>query len=478
MPLNTQLNTVFTAYTTLGGYLKDPANIATDFSSAKAKDIPEALNTLLQNLIAEYKALDAIKSFDLETAKNKILESHDECVRERMGIEAAQAAEDILQAASVAAQIALVAVSWTVFGAIGLGVVALATEVAAEGAEVGVKALENTITQSISDMGVKAYNDPALANIKVYNDSSDQVSVNIAKLQLVGNMAIIRQSLLGLAKTSGTLEELKKNLIHFYEVSERAGDIIGKYTLLAELILKGDGGPKAQQVILDLKESGLAPIIIKTVIFAVMAGGLGLTFQVRKFTNEIAQTFESEAIMSVEEIGYIADLTVTSERMVKCVKGLAVLGAALESGLLGWRIYEQRKLIDYINAQIEDRKNKLIEYYTNFHEAVTPPTVDDAILGNYECHLYDQGGKNDWHYVTISKTNDTTLNWANRAGVSWKLTATSDKTKLNVGQECPYYDFNDGTSQTQYRQATVVWTGSQVSGIIGPWNELYDKSAT
>jgi len=374
MPLNKQVTTVFLTYVSLGGYLKDRKNIEEAFTSDKVDDIQQALDTLLQNLIIEAKAIDEIKSFSLDTAKNRITESHDECVKERMGIEAAQAAEDILQAASVAAQIALVAVSWTVFGTIGLGIAALAAEIAAEGTAEGVKALENTITQSISDMGLKAYNDPALANVKVFHDSSDQVSVNIAKLELAGNRAIIRQALLGLAKVSGTLEEMKKNLIHFYEVSEKPDDIIGKYTLLAELMLKGDGGPAAEKIILDLKESGLAPIIIKTVILTVMATGLGLSFQVMKFTKEIAR-LQNLGVLTLAETTTLAELPLKSEKMVKTVKGLAVLGAALEAGFLGWKIYEQRKLIDYINAQIEDRKNKLIEYYTNFHEAVTSPTV-------------------------------------------------------------------------------------------------------
>jgi hypothetical protein len=48
------------------------------------------------------------------------------------------------------------------------------------------------------------------------------------------------------------------------------------------------------------------------------------------------------------------------------------------------------------------------------------------LLGNYENHLYDKGGKNDWHYVTINKADDTTLKWSNRAGVSWTLTTTPD----------------------------------------------------
>jgi hypothetical protein len=168
---------------------------------------------------------------------------------------------------------------------------------------------------------------------------------------------------------------------------------------------------------------------------------------VQKNQTTSITTFQDLGVLTLQDTAQVADLTLKSERMVKCIKGLAVLGAALETAFLGWKIYEQRKLIDYINEQIEDRKNKLIEYYTNFHEAVTSPTVDDAILGQYECHLYDQGGKNDWHYVTVSKANETTLNWANRAGVSWTLTITSDKTKLNVGQECPYYNFDDGQSK-------------------------------
>jgi hypothetical protein len=91
------------------------------------------------------------------------------------------------------------------------------------------------------------------------------------------------------------------------------------------------------------------------------------------------------------------------------------------------------------------------------------------LLGNYECHKYDAEGKNDYHYVTISKVNDTTLKWSNRAGVSWMLSLIDDKTKLDVGNDCPY--FKDG-----HKQVTVVWEGSQVSGLVGPFDELYSKS--
>jgi hypothetical protein len=105
-----------------------------------------------------------------------------------------------------------------------------------------------------------------------------------------------------------------------------------------------------------------------------------------------------------------------------------------------------------------------------------PVAPIDLIAGQYECHLYDKGGKNNWHYVTISKINDTTYRWTNRAGVSWTLTTTSDNTILNVGADCPYYDFKQGTASTKYRQAKIVMAGGQITGILGPWGELYTKS--
>ena len=73
----------------------------------------------------------------------------------------------------------------------------------------------------------------------------------------------------------------------------------------------------------------------------------------------------------------------------------------------------------------------------------------DSILGTYECHKYDGGGKNDWHYVTITKVNGNTLRWTNRANVSWTLTVGTDPFRLDVGQDCPYYNFRHGSVSTQ-----------------------------
>ncbi|NET44765.1 hypothetical protein [Okeania sp. SIO2B3] len=96
-------------------------------------------------------------------------------------------------------------------------------------------------------------------------------------------------------------------------------------------------------------------------------------------------------------------------------------------------------------------------------------SIVDSIVGNYENHQYDSGGKNDWHYVTISRIDDTTLQWRNRAGRTWTLQTTKNREILKVGKDCPYFD--DG-----HTTATVIWDGNQVSGILGPWNELYEKS--
>ncbi len=59
--------------------------------------------------------------------------------------------------------------------------------------------------------------------------------------------------------------------------------------------------------------------------------------------------------------------------------------------------------------------------------------------------------------------------WKNRAGRTWTLQTTKNREILKVGKDCPYFD--DG-----HTTATVIWDGNQVLGILGPWNERYDRS--
>lgn len=54
-----------------------------------------------------------------------------------------------------------------------------------------------------------------------------------------------------------------------------------------------------------------------------------------------------------------------------------------------------------------------------------PPLTVSALTslaGEYECHQYDGGGKNDWQYVIISEDAPGRFTWRNRAGASWSLT--------------------------------------------------------
>jgi hypothetical protein len=110
------------------------------------------------------------------------------------------------------------------------------------------------------------------------------------------------------------------------------------------------------------------------------------------------------------------------------------------------------------------------DFYMSQYAFVVFKVRLDEILGKYECHVYDGSPqKNDWHYVTISRLSDAEIEWANKAGMKWKLTATSQRTTLAVGQDCPYF-------KRGHTAVTVVWNGSQVSGLYGPHHEFYAKS--
>ena len=129
--------------------------------------------------------------------------------------------------------------------------------------------------------------------------------------------------------------------------------------------------------------------------------------------------------------------------------------------------------------QVDSIKSFIVTLFS----AVSGRTFDNPhsqnqsdVVGKYECHLYDKGGKNNWHYVTVSKGAGNTLIWKNRAGVQWTLEATPDKSVLDVHSDCPYFNFVDGTRRTNYHQATVVRSGNKVTAIIGPWGESYDRS--
>ena len=87
------------------------------------------------------------------------------------------------------------------------------------------------------------------------------------------------------------------------------------------------------------------------------------------------------------------------------------------------------------------------------------------LVGDFENHKYDNGGKNMWHYISISYDETTnSYKWTNNAGVSWTLYPSQNFDTLKVGTDCPYY--TKGYKTAKFNQM----------GIYGPSNEFYTKT--
>ena len=80
------------------------------------------------------------------------------------------------------------------------------------------------------------------------------------------------------------------------------------------------------------------------------------------------------------------------------------------------RLHDEGQLTD---AEFAASKQRILGAQESLPLAASPAA---SLVGLYECHQYDGGGKNDWHYVTISEEAPGRFNWRNRAGVSWSLT--------------------------------------------------------
>jgi len=95
--------------------------------------------------------------------------------------------------------------------------------------------------------------------------------------------------------------------------------------------------------------------------------------------------------------------------------------------------------------------------------------IDDCRLkeGYYENLQYEENaGKNDWHYVTITRKVDGDYTWENRAGKVWTLYSSEDVcAPLDVGEDCPYYDW---PKPEYYRSASY-----NKAGIYGPGSGFY-----
>ena len=88
--------------------------------------------------------------------------------------------------------------------------------------------------------------------------------------------------------------------------------------------------------------------------------------------------------------------------------------------------------------------------------------VNPLVTGEFENHLYDNGGKNFYHYVNITYDKDSSRYvWRNIGGVTWSLYPTGIANQLRVGTDCPYY--KNGYNVANFTRM----------GIYGPGNEIY-----
>ena len=88
--------------------------------------------------------------------------------------------------------------------------------------------------------------------------------------------------------------------------------------------------------------------------------------------------------------------------------------------------------------------------------------ANPLVTGEFENHLYDNGGKNFYHYVNITydKENSKYI-WRNIGGVTWSLYPTGISNQLRVGTDCSYY--KNGYTVANFTRM----------GIYGPGNEIY-----
>ena len=103
----------------------------------------------------------------------------------------------------------------------------------------------------------------------------------------------------------------------------------------------------------------------------------------------------------------------------------------------------------------------LISCHSNIFSSVF---AADSYSGFYENTHYEDGGKNEYHYVTVSMIKGKKYVWRNAAGVTWAL-YKHNNTGLRVGRNCPYY--KNGYTFAKFTK----------NGVYGPGNEFYKKES-
>jgi hypothetical protein len=478
------------------GHMMDDATYCPP--SATQADIMEFFKTLILEQGSSY----TLKNSDINAMTHDINDYFEGVTKSKNKLIAEESSEAAMDLVVAAATIAAEAGSWIPLVNFGLAATAIAATATALALEVESEKLEKTVVEEISDSDsriIKQYN--SFENLKTYSSAVTANTLFYPRLQLgatikqmralfIGVIVIIKKSNKGLCSA----EDMKKTFVDYYNATRADPELVDKFIEIMQELDEGGDPEKFKEDIAaffkplpDAVVRGYASIMLSFATSIAIRKGAVAYKAYRAALAAAPPMIELDELDAegnvVKKSGAPAAEAETLSTAEIGVRAMAVLAAVASVVFAGLEIAKAVDTDKKLTKAISDAKSGITNYYT----ALVNRTVDgdvvvpvvEPLLGAYESHKYDNTEyKNNWHYVTISKVDDTTLKWSNRAGVSWTLKTTFDKTKLHVSQDCPYYNFNDGTIKTQYTEATVVWNGDKVSGILGPWNETYEKSAT
>jgi hypothetical protein len=347
----------------------------------------------------------------------------------------------------------------------------------------------------ISDKSKKLNEKLTTVDIDISKKINPNVDAYVAQYKLNNNLIASK------APAGLDIKTCRGDLMQFMaQVHIRAGKLdaatFRKYAESARIVYNSDEINKVYDALDELNLSGKTDVDVqkfmntlvgwKAPVAATVGTELvrGVSILILKNRLNIAtktiETAARDAGLPIEEVG--VSVFEAMDAVGKFVAAVVVVVSVVDIVFNILDIVDVVKQCDKMCTALDGEiQTNYKEYFTGIrsaskaYKAAITPSESSDLLGNYECHKYDAGGKNDWHYVTVAKVNDTTYKWTNRANVSWALKSTSDNNILDVGTECPYYNFNDGQQQTHYTKATVVRDGNKVTGIMGPWDELYSK---
>lgn len=456
--------------------------------------------SFFQTIIDEQEASYSLKHSDINQMKRDITGYFDKVTSDKNKLIAEESAEAAADAVAAAATIAAAAGSWIPLVNFALTAGAVAATATALGLEIASEKLEKTVVAEISGADHSIIALPSFSNIQKYSQAVNANNLFFPRFQLPATVKNYRALFLAIVfmqkkmhKGKCTPDDIKELFINYYNATQADPKLVSKFTALMQELedASASEAPKIQAKIEAFFKgapgavvkgySGImlafaASIAIKKGRAAYAAYQAGL--EARPPEIELSE-LDAEGNPIEESGAPAADLETLSFAEI----GVRALGVVAGVATLVFAGLEIAKAVDTdkkLSKAIDDARSSITTYYT----ALVSKTADgtsadsvDKVVGSYECHVYDGTKyKNNWHYVTVTKVNDTTLKWTNRAGVSWTLSSTSSKRLMDVGSDCPYYHFDDGRSRTRYEHATIVWDGDNVTGIMGPWNELYARA--